>query len=510
MFLTKSDYVQHYLTCPIHLWLKKHRKEELEEEIDAGLEWIFEQGNLVETQARLLFPGAVLVGGHSVASERQTKKLVQAGKKTLFQATAIADRLMAMADVLKFDSRRKQWDIYEVKSSTEVKEDHIHDICFQRTVFRKAGYPIGKVHLVHVNNTYVRKGKIVPGSLMTAEDVTKEADELEDEVEANIEKALAVLDLKDVQSAKECTCSPKDCPCLPYCYPRLPTYSVFDLNRLRYDNARELYDSGVRRLTDIPSDFDGSDAQLCQLKVARTGKPIIEKEKIRRALSALKYPLFFLDYETFFPATPMFDGYRPYQQMVFQYSLHIVPAPDAPLEHKECLVRELLDPVPVVLKQLAQDIGPRGSVIVWNKGFEMSRNEEMAHHVPKYAKFLRSVNKRVFDLMEIFRHQHCVHPDFRGSCSIKDVLPVLVPHLSYDNLAIHEGGGASLAWYRMFGKPKAEQEVAQRNLLEYCKLDTFAMVEIFRFLLALKEEGANQSATITLTPKKESKGLPLG
>ena len=249
----------------------------------------------------------------------------------------------------------------------------------------------------------------------------------------------------------------------------------------------KLYASGVRLILDLPEDYKLTTAQACQVQVARSGTPIVEKDKIAEALSKLEYPLSFLDYETFACAVPMFDGLHPHQAMPFQYSLHVLPAPGAELEHHEFLARNLGNTIPELAESLRANLPDKGTVIVWYKGFEMARNKEMGALLPAFATFFESLNKRTFDLMEIFSHQHYVHPDFCGSCSIKKVLPVLVPALSHKNLTIHEGMAASLSWYRMFGHEKSakERDETWGNLIEYCELDTFAMVEIFRYLMKL-------------------------
>lgn len=483
--LTKSDYLR-YLECPIHLWLHKHRSHEVGHHIDPNLQWIFEQGDMVESYARTLFPQAVMVKGRTEKSEEQTKTHIKEGAKTIFQATAIADGLLAMADVFQFDPDTNEWNIYEVKSTTEVEKTHLHDVCFQMIAFKKAGYAVGKLHLIHVNPEYVRHGDIDPHGFLTIEDISEQAYAIEAEVLAHIAVAKQVADCTDAPSCDGCTCSPKDCPCRQYCYPDLPEYSVFQLNRIKVKQARELYRKGIRNLLDLPHDFKLTKAQQLQLEVARSGKPVIDTASIQSIINTAAYPIAFLDYETFFPAVPLFDGYKPYQQMVFQYSLHVL-SEDGTLQHSECLVRSLQDPVPEILRTLQAELPDKGTVVVWNKGFEMGRNEEMAASVPDYAAFLQSLNARVFDLMDVFRKQHYVHPDFRGSCSIKKVLPVLVPSLSYKDLVIQEGGTASLTWYRALTDGRNEEERLKtfEHMLAYCKLDTLAMVEVFRCLKAL-------------------------
>lgn len=485
--LTKSDYTHLYLQCPIHLWAWKHRRAELEHHAkDPQLLWTFEQGNMVERVARLLFPDGVLIESQDDRTEARTRELIGAGVTTIFQAAAIGGRLLALADVLRFDPATKRWDIYEVKSSTSVKEEYLHDLGFQRLAFTRAGYEVGKLYLVHVNSEYVRRGKIDPQALLLIDDVTDDVNDNHDVVAENVAKALAVVDSGAVHP-RTCTCSPKGCPCGQYCYPGLPEYSIFDLYNIRTAKARALYDAGIRDFKDLPEDFAFSEAQACQVKVAKSGEPLIKHAEIRDALQKLSYPLYFLDYETFYPAIPSFDGYTPYQQMVFQYSLHVIASPGGTPEHRDYLATEWRDPMQHVAARLREDIGDEGSVIVWNKSFEMNRNEEMADRIPELAGFLRGINRRVFDLMEIFRRQLYVHPDFRGSNSIKDILPVLVPGLSYDPLEIKEGASASLTWYRMLtdGRDANARDKTCKDLRTYCTLDTFAMVEIFRYLLAL-------------------------
>lgn len=480
--LTKSDYLR-YLECPIHLWMHKHRSHEVGHHIDLPTQWIFDQGNMVELHARSLFPDADMVGGHSERSEEQTKSFIADGSVQLFQATAIADGQMAMADIFILNPETHEWDVYEVKSTTEVEDSHLHDVCFQMLTFKKAGYAVGKLHLIHINSDYVRQGEIDARSFLVVEDITEQVHALEAEVSDQIEAAKKVVVSADMPSCDGCTCFPKDCACVHYCYPDLPDYSVFNLYRVKGPKARELYLGGTRNLIDIPEGYKLTAAQSCQVQCARSGEPIIEAEKIREELAAVAYPITFLDYETFFPAVPLFDGYKPYQQMVFQYSVHVL-SEDGELKHFECLARTLENPMGEILQGLKECCPDSGTVIVWNKSFEMSRNDEMGASLPEYAPFLQSINSRTYDLMDVFRKLYYVHPDFRGSCSIKKVLPVLVPSLSYKDLEIQDGGTASLTWYRTLtdGRSKEERGKTFEAMLAYCKLDTLAMAELFKYL----------------------------
>jgi hypothetical protein len=248
--------------------------------------------------------------------------------------------------------------------------------------------------------------------------------------------------------------------------------------------ARSYYEQGIRTLRDVPDDLKLSVTQKNQVRAAKDGAPIIDRVGIKRTLDALPYPLYFLDYETFAASIPPFDDFKPCQVMPFQYSVHVMEAPTAEPIHVDYLAPKFGNTIPDLCRSLRGHIGTSGTVVVWNKRFENNRNEEMGKLSPDDEPFLTSLNERMFDLMDIFADQLYVDARFDGSCSIKNILPVLVPTLSYKDLPIREGMGASISWYRTFGPgTTAEQQAKTRkNLLDYCKLDTFAMVEILRNL----------------------------
>jgi len=166
--------------------------------------------------------------------------------------------------------------------------------------------------------------------------------------------------------------------------------------------------------------------------------------------------------------------------MTFQFSLHVQEAPNSPLKHFAYLAKDWEDPSLGLAAELKKLIGPTGSVIAWNMGFEKGCNSEMSERYPQFLDFFEDINNRMFDLMQVFKKGYYVHKDFHGSASIKKVLPVIVPELSYNALAIHEGGTASNRWGDMI-KPETSKEVkieTYDNLLKYCELDTLAMVKI--------------------------------
>jgi hypothetical protein len=234
---------------------------------------------------------------------------------------------------------------------------------------------------------------------------------------------------------------------------------------------------GILDICDVPDDFKLSNKQRFQVEVAKSKKVYINREEIRDMFDDLEYPLYFLDYETFNPAIPLFDGYSPFDHITFQYSLHVL-SKDGDLEHFEYLHTEKSDPIPHLLNSLKEHIKDEGSIIVWNKSFEGTRNKHMGKVYPEYEDFCEDMNDRLFDLMDIFRNQLYDDPKFKGSYSIKSVLPVLVPELSYESLDIRNGAMAMASWYDLVFKEEKNKKVIN-DLLKYCELDTLAMVRVF-------------------------------
>lgn len=486
MLLSKSDYLK-YRTCPSYFWLWKNKSDEVpDESSEAVRDNKFEQGNKVEALARNLFPSAILIEGYNVTAEASTKKAVKDGAQTLFQATVIVDGLLAMADVLEREG--DGWRLYEVKATGSIKKDsHIPDMAFQKIAFEKAGYTIVGTSVIHLNKEYVRSGdSIDPKTYFEITDISSDVEAITPEVRDEIDIALEVMEQPDEPTS--CPCRElsrgKHCPTFKRFNPDVPDYSVYDIARMQGKKLLDLIDNDVLKITDIPNDFSLTPNQKVQVDVEKGALPRIDAEMVRRELATLEYPLYFIDYESVNPAIPILDGTKPHQQVVFQYSLHILDTPDAELRHAEYLCRDASqDTFEKLALQMSRDVDDTGSVIVWNKSFERSRNKEMAELFPELKPFFESMNNRMYDLMDVFSKNYYVHPGFRGSNSIKDVLPILAPHLSYKELAIGKGDLAAVRWFEIVtGENTSDKEETFSHLLTYCKLDTFAMVEIYNVL----------------------------
>ena len=485
MIISKSDYIKYY-QCPKCLWLYKNRKDLIPEDIGEQMAGMLAGGQAVEDEAYKLFPkGAAVPGGGFRESIDNTTKLILDKAPVIFQASFWNNDLFCRSDIIKHNPKDNTWDIYEVKSATKVKPEYIPDLAFQKTCLYEAGLKVNKTYIIYVNNEYVRQGEIEPEKFLKTKDVTKKVNDLIEEIQGNIYKIYDLIKQKEepkVRIVKQCE-NPYPCMFIDYCWLHIPEHSIYNFYPSE-DEINRLLDDNIIDLADVPAGIITRDKYKKYYEAHKADKVIINKKAIREELNKYKYPLYFLDYETNSPGVPAFNGYRPYQRMTFQYSLHVLEKPGGELKHYEYLADKNEDPSPGLAKSLSKLIGPKGSVVVWYKGFEAGCNTEMGERYPEYAAFFEDINSRLLDLMEFFSNGYYVDKNFFGSASLKKVLPVFVPHLSYQDLIIQEGMAASDSWPVLIGNDIGEQEKKdlKSDMLKYCGLDTYGMVEIFRIL----------------------------
>lgn len=486
--LSKSDYTT-FLKHPAWLWFKKYDKSKLPQ-IDENTQATFDAGNLFESYAEKQFGDGIRLGFTDyqsyLALPEQTMEALLGGAKTIFQARFQTNQLTCISDVIQVVGD-KEFDLYEIKSSTKAKPEHIDDLAFQAHVIESCGFSVRKVSVIHVNNEYVREGDIDPDAMCVTTEVTDAVRAKLPSTIESIKDALKVLELSEAPDLSPSHASTGGFAEWLQIYKSLtnpPKYSIYDLITLNPSKVSHLEDDGFKMLADIPEEYPLSPKQHKQVISTKLDQPLIETEPIKQLLDTFEYPLYFLDYETLAGVVPPFNGTKAYQQVPFQYSLHILDSPESELRHLEYLHTEATNPSQNVAEALRSHIGDTGTVLAWNMSFEKSCNKFLAKQVPELSDFLLGLNDRMNDLDIPFKDLWYVHRDFLGSYSIKYVLPVLAPHLSYKVLGIQNGASAQRLWMQgvIDGKDSIDKEVLFADLIEYCKLDTLAMVEIFNVL----------------------------
>ncbi len=433
------------IKCEKSLWLYVHKHSEAV--VPDSQQAIFNTGTNVGILAREYFPdGQLAVTGDypNFDSVLRIRNLIQNQTRTIYEATFIADDTLVAVDILT--NNNGKWYIYECKSTTSVKKEHVIDVAIQYYVLQKAGIKVEDAFVMYIDNKYVRRGELEIKKLFTSKSVLYDVKGLQEFVKTNIDELVKVLVNEEPsrQMGKHCN-SPYPCDFQNYCSLLYPLK----------DNKQEIFDN----------------------------TPIIKKEAIQKRIQDYGYPLYFLDFETIMPCIPMFDESRPYQQIPFQYSLHFKASPNSQIEHSEYLAYPEGEPREQLIQRLISDIKYPGKILTYNVAFERTRLNEMARDFPKYRNQLMDIIDRIEDLMPIFRSKEFHAPSMGSGYSIKIVLPLLVPELSYENLEIGNGGDASSEFLNLY-ETSDEEKINQtrKALLEYCHLDTLAMVRILEQL----------------------------
>ena len=501
--LSKSRYTL-FSQCPKALWLRTYKPEEAT--VDAGVEARFESGNEVGDLAMRLFGSFVEVttkredGGLDLtAMVEKTKEEMERGTDNICEASFTFEKNYCAVDILR--KTKNGWAIYEVKSCSfpefdgqEAKlEKYAPDIAYQKWVLTQCGINVTDTYLVCLNSDYVRQGELDIQKLFAVIDMKELVENEYLKVPAQVSRALKVLakeDEPDLDLSEHCM-KPYGCTFLDYCMRQhgIPEDepTVFDLYRMNFAKKLEHYHAGRILFKDVREE-KLSEKQQMQVECTLNHTEQIDVKGIRDFLDGLSYPLYFLDFETLQQPVPQYDGQRPYQQITFQYSLHIKPSATVGYEHREFLApSDGSDPRRSLAEQLCKDIPMNVCTLAYNKGFECGRIKELASLYPDLAIHLLNIREHIQDLLTPFQSGYYFVPAMHGSFSIKSVLPALFPGdpgLDYHNLddRCQNGGDAMTIFPRIKDMVPEEAEASRQALLNYCKLDTWAMVKVWEKL----------------------------
>ena len=485
LHLSKSRYCC-AVQCPKMLWLKENKPELFD---DSALnESVLETGNEVGDLAMGLFgPFSEVPYGKPSDMIERTKELLEADTPVICEASFSYRGCFCSVDILLKAS--DGFELYEVKSSTSVSDIYLDDVSYQCYVLKNCGINVRKASIVHINNQYVRHGNLELNKLFSIVDVTSEADARYSKVEerlAFLRTYMLQTEEPEEQFGNQCS-DPYSCGFQAHCIGELPSPNIFDI-RGRFDKRMDFYNQGLVSFNDLVGKDVLSPKQMMQVDHELNDRAsYIDKSAIKEYVKCLSYPLYFLDFETFMPAIPLYDNSRPYQQIPFQYSLHWVEEKGGELQHTEYLAYPGYDPRRELAERLCQDIPLNVCTTAYNMGFEKGRIRNLADLYPDLAEHLMNIHDNIRDLMIPFQKGWYYSRAMEGSYSIKYVLPALFPddpELDYHNLeGVQNGGEAMEMFARMQKMDPDELEKSRVQLLKYCCLDTYAMVKVWQKLL---------------------------
>jgi hypothetical protein len=469
------------LQCEKHLHLALYHPEEAQPVTSAAAV----TGQVVERHARLEFPGAVLVERGSPGTDpfqQTTQSMQDPAVGTLFEAAFRDDDASVFVDVLQRAEGR--WDLVEIKAGTQVKDQHIDDVAIQVRVLERAGIDLNRIYLMHIDSAFDYRGDHDYAGLFVREDITDRVRRHLATIDADIERLRVVAGgLEPVRHVGSHCKKPWVCEFTAYCKARDAKYPVSLLPNIRAQQVEQLLARGISDVREIPDNALDSEThqRIRRITVAGSEEQMPEAAD---TLNALAFPRYYLDFECVQFAVPVWAGTRPYDQLPFQWSCHIVGV-GQPVAHHEFLDTTGSDPRRAFAEALLAVCGEAGPIIVYNQAFEKRIINELAATYADLSESLLALNGRIVDLLPIVRRSY-YHPDMKGSWSIKSVLPCLAPELSYADLgAVQEGTQAQQAYFDLIGG-ELDADAAERlrqDLLDYCRLDTWAMVAIARKLV---------------------------
>lgn len=487
LYLSKSKYCS-AVQCPKMLWMKQNKPEEFDESVMNQV--ILDNGSEVGDLAMGLFGEYVEVPFDRDLGKmiKKTEELLETGTPIICEASFAYEGLFCSVDILKNLGGNK-FELYEVKSSNHINDVYYHDVAFQYYVLTKLGYEVTKACLVYLNNNYVRHGELDIKELFTINDITDDACSRYSEVESNLKYFADFLESADEpEHPLGLYCfEPYKCGFFKHCSRVLPTPNVFDVSGMKKQKKVQLYNEGCVSFEELLQNNTVNGNYKLQMRYEVSNlPPLINKEKIAKFMKQLYYPIYFLDFESFQPAIPLYDNSWPYEQIVFQYSLHYIEQEGGKLYHKEFLAEPGEDPRRKLAEQLCSDIPKNVCVTAYFMPFEKGRIKELAQLYPDLSEHLMNIHDHIVDLIIPFRSKDYYCKAMQGSSSIKKVLPALFPDdpsLDYNNLEdIHNGGEASAAFSLMQNMASDELQKYRQNLLKYCGLDTYAMVKLWEKL----------------------------
>ena len=484
-WLSKSRYTAG-LQCLKRLYLELYEPERATSP-GAGQQALFSAGNSAGILAQQLYPGGILVDEdyrHHREATARTKELLQdPSVQAIYEAAFTEDDILIRADIL-VRGVDNSWNLVEVKSSTSVRDNYIDDVAVQLHVLKRAGLDIRRVSVAHINTQYVYDGVAhAVDQLFSVEDVTILAQERLLDVPGRLSemrRALASDSEPDLDIGSHCN-RPYSCQFTAYCRRNEPEWPVDQLPGIRSMLTDKLRADGFRSLDALPASISLNKLQQRVQTAVQSQEPWVAND-LGTVLSTLAYPVHFIDFETVSTWLPRWKGTRPYQTFPFQWSDHVLSA-DGTLEHAEFLAKGTDDPRGAFAESLVRQLQGAGTLVVYT-GYERTQLTALREALPSLASeldFVLAIPQ--FDLHPVVRDGY-YHPEFRGSFSLKAVLPVMVPELAYTDLTIQHGDVASLQFQQLWDRDLDESARRQirADLLAYCERDTLAMVRIMEAL----------------------------
>lgn len=437
-----------------------------------------EQGIEIGKMARDLYPDGLLIDDSDIVSaSKKTKDLMDDHSvSTIFEGVFLVDGFVAKVDILK--RKKDGWHVIEVKSSVNDKEEFIDDMAYTAMVISRAGVAISNASLLLVSKSF-RLGMKNEDLFLQIEHTDEVLNRIS--VFSSAWEQIEEITRKPVKPEPNLMLECRKCEIFKECIGKDIENHIFDLPRLRQSKFDQLTESSIVRIESIPDGFPLTENQSRVKNCVEAKKPFVGNT-LKSELKSISWPVYYLDFETVMTAIPLYLGIAPYTQVPTQYSIDKCSEPGHIVDHVEYLANPSKDCRRELAENLINDLRGKGSIVVYS-GFEKSIISSLEELYPQLSEKLNLLIGRLVDLRTIIM-KNFYHPDFHGSRSIKTVLPVLASDISYDGLEIADGDTAMGVFaFLALGKYGSKEAVRmKRNLLDYCRKDTLALVKLHKRL----------------------------
>ena len=460
--------------CPTLGWRLRNGKIHIE--LSPAEQFRMEQGKEIGKLARTLYKDGIFVTESGSSAAKRTRDLLKdPTASVIFEAAFIAQSCVARSDILVRD--KKSWELIEVKSGVSIKDELIDDLAYTTLIAEAAGFRPSAISLMLVDKNF-RLG-MPTERLFVKTDVTMRVIERTKEFKPLLDSIDAITLTPD-EPEPELTYNCKQCGEFAECLGKEIVSHIFEIPRISQKAAEKLIAAGITSIHEIPEGHSLTDNQRRVVDCVKCGRMQVDPG-LNEKLATIRRPAFYLDFETMMTAIPLWPDVAPYDQIPTQYSLHICDGPGKNIRHIDYLADPRRDCRRELAERLIRDLKGEGSIVAYSS-FEKTTISNLARLFPNLTDKLQSLIDRIVDLEACVK---CItHPEFCGRTSIKVVLPVLVPELSYEGLEI-ANGDAALVTFALMAQGKmgeAEMELKRAALLEYCKMDTMAMVRLHEAL----------------------------
>ncbi len=480
--ITKKKFLNG-LNCDIEFWNFFSLEKEIKKNVKNENNYIRNniQSDIFYQVLKKAYPEAIEIPTYgSIKKNSELSLKSTESNDTILNSCFLINEFFIKIDLLKKNS--DSFDIYEIKHSVAVKKDYISGMFFLKYVFELFGFKVRNLFLIQPNENYTLRTEIFPHDFLKYTNLSSKVEKASKSLTENLNRLMLLQNSEKPFLNEEFSCkNPKVCKL--NCYSHPSDMDIFDLREGK-ELCHDFYKNKIYYLKDIPENSELNENQKIQLHCLKTETEHINLFKLNDFLNRIKFPIYYLDFETINPSTPIYQNTKPFQHVPFLYSLLIERNIDSEIETYYFFDDEQSDPRQKVLETLENQINQPGTILCFNDTFEKRCIRESAENFPTFKNFYEKIENDFLDLSIPFKNFAYYNKDQKGSASLKTILPVLT-NFSHKELPINDGNLANLEFLKIkTGKitDKNEKEKIKKDLIDYCHLDTYGMYEILKTL----------------------------